>query len=388
MDSKIKIGIWIENDLELNNNGAKNYFDSVYEIFKNNLSNDVIIKFISSKKVNISNVIHFNPKYVFIVHYIITLLTKFGSNSRLISFVKTKILKLYQLLISPLNREIDIIYYITPIDKVIPNIPYIYTVWDLGHLCTYPFPELSMYNSFEYRQNFYKTNLHKAFAIFTESQEGKNNLINYMNIFPDKIFVMPMIPSNIVLDEIIPNPVKYLDNTRFIHYPAHFWAHKNHFNLILAFKKVLNSFPDIKLILSGFDKGTKSYINNLIIELNIKSCIIIVERFSIEELKWVYLNSLGLVFPSFFGPTNMPIIEAYELGCKIACSNLPGHFEQVGNYANYFDPNNPEQIAQSILDLISNTEFFSSKKENKAKDKFVNEFNFAIKQIKQIRKTW
>jgi len=388
VDSKIKIGIWIENDLELNNNGAKNYFDSVYEIFKKSISNDVIIKFISSKKVNISNVIHFNPKYVFIVQYIITLLTKFESNSRLISFLKTKILKLYPLLISPLNREIDIIYYITPIDKVIPNIPYIYTIWDLGHLCTYPFPELSMYNSFEYRQNFYKTNLHKAFAIFTESKEGKNNLINYMNIFPDKIFVMPMIPSNIVLEEIIPNPVKYLDNTRFIHYPAHFWAHKNHFNLILAFKKVLNSFPDIKLILSGSDKGTKTYINNLIIELNIKSCIIIVERFSIEELKWIYLNSLGLVFPSFFGPTNMPIIEAYELGCKIACSNLPGHFEQVGNYANYFEPNNPEQIAQSILDLISNTEFCNSTKENKAKDKFVNEFNFAINQIKQIRKTW
>jgi glycosyltransferase involved in cell wall biosynthesis len=69
---------------------------------------------------------------------------------------------------------------------------------------------------------------------------------------------------------------------------------------------------------------------------------------NIEELKWLYQNSKCLVMPTFIGPTNMPLLEAAALNCNVACSDLPGHFEQLGDYATYFNPSDVIDMAIAI----------------------------------------
>ena len=90
METKIKVGIWIGNNLKLNNNGAKNYFDSAYEIFKNIDSKDVIIKFISDKKIiNSNNVIFYNPKIGFLIHDFFVYLSNHWESYRVASFIRS-----------------------------------------------------------------------------------------------------------------------------------------------------------------------------------------------------------------------------------------------------------------------------------------------------------
>ncbi|MEZ4879119.1 MAG: glycosyltransferase [Chitinophagales bacterium] len=84
----------------------------------------------------------------------------------------------------------------------------------------------------------------------------------------------------------------------FIHYPAQFWSHKNHYNLLLAFKVIIK-YPNLKLILTGSNKGNKAYIINLINHLDLSQKVIDLGFISREELKWLYLNSFGLVMPTF-----------------------------------------------------------------------------------------
>jgi glycosyltransferase involved in cell wall biosynthesis len=179
-------------------------------------------------------------------------------------------------------------------------------------------------------------------------------------------------------------------NSTFIHYPAQFWAHKNHYNLLVAFRNVLNEFPDLKLIFTGSDKGNKNYITSLIKEMKLNNSVIDLGFVSNEELKWLYLNSSGLVMPTLLGPTNMPLLEAAELNCPVACSNFPGHIEQLGDYGYYFNPESPEEIAQVLVKMLNEN------KDQKIK-KYVSKFNISetIKQIdksfseiKQIRFTW
>jgi glycosyltransferase involved in cell wall biosynthesis len=139
-------------------------------------------------------------------------------------------------------------------------------------------------------------------------------------------------------------------------------------------------------VLSGEDKGVKGKIINLISDLGIEKNVFIINRFTLNELKWIYLNSSLLVYPSFLGPTNMPIIEAYYLGCKIACSNLQGHFEQVGDFALYFSPNDPSEITKVILrELDSDKKLFPEYNHNIV---FYNSFMKAINHIKSVRNTW
>ena len=52
--------------------------------------------------------------------------------------------------------------------------------------------------------------------------------------------------------------------------------------------------------------------------------------------------------PSYFGPTNIPPLEAMALGCPVAVSNKYAMPEQVGDAGLLFDPDSPEEIAKCI----------------------------------------
>jgi len=48
--------------------------------------------------------------------------------------------------------------------------------------------------------------------------------------------------------------------------------------------------------------------------------------------------------PTFFGPTNIPPLEAMALGCPVAVSDIYAMREQLGDAALYFRPNSVRDI--------------------------------------------
>jgi glycosyltransferase involved in cell wall biosynthesis len=52
--------------------------------------------------------------------------------------------------------------------------------------------------------------------------------------------------------------------------------------------------------------------------------------------------------PTFYGPTNIPPLEAMALGCPVAASKIYGMPEQLGDAALFFDPRSIEGIAQAM----------------------------------------
>jgi len=57
--------------------------------------------------------------------------------------------------------------------------------------------------------------------------------------------------------------------------------------------------------------------------------------------------------PTYFGPTNIPPIEAFKLNVPVLYSDLPGLKDQVDGAALMLDLNNPFSVAQHLNDLIS-----------------------------------
>jgi glycosyltransferase involved in cell wall biosynthesis len=55
--------------------------------------------------------------------------------------------------------------------------------------------------------------------------------------------------------------------------------------------------------------------------------------------------------PTFFGPTNIPVLEAWALGCPVLTSDIRGIREQVQNAAVLADPRSVESIAEGISRL-------------------------------------
>ena len=66
------------------------------------------------------------------------------------------------------------------------------------------------------------------------------------------------------------------------------------------------------------------------------------------ELVALYRNAIALVMPTYLGPTNIPQLEAFALGCPVLTSNIYGIPEQVSDAAILFDPDNVNDIAEKI----------------------------------------
>jgi glycosyltransferase involved in cell wall biosynthesis len=55
--------------------------------------------------------------------------------------------------------------------------------------------------------------------------------------------------------------------------------------------------------------------------------------------------------PTFFGPTNIPPLEALSFGCPVAVSRIYAMPEQLGDAALYFDPNSVQEMSQVLVRL-------------------------------------
>lgn len=251
---------------------------------------------------------------------------------------------------------IDLVYYPKPV-VFVKNFPFVITNWDIGHRTMYPFPEVSINGVFESREKYYQNDVSKAFLIITESNKGKQELVNLYQIPPDRIQILPMFPGSIVDMDMGQEKIKKILSqiniqTPFFFYPAQFWAHKNHYNLLKAFALIEKKYPEYKLILTGSDKGNLNYIKEVIKLYGLNDKVIYLGFVDESILYALYHTATALVMPTLLGPTNMPLLEAKALKCPVICSDLEGHREIMGNYAEYFNPTSPEDIAYKMINTI------------------------------------
>ena len=71
----------------------------------------------------------------------------------------------------------------------------------------------------------------------------------------------------------------------------------------------------------------------------------------------LYGAAVALVMPTFFGPTNIPILEAWALGCPVLTSDIRGVREQAGDAAVLADPRSVESIAHTVYRLWTDGDF-------------------------------
>lgn len=259
------------------------------------------------------------------------------------------------------ENGVELILYPKQFFREIDNFPFMTMNWDAGHKSTFMFPEFL--DGFEFRENWYQIEMQKALAVIVESESSKEEFSNYFGISESKIEIVPLFPGGVVDLEVQTETQDQilrkfnLDRHSYFYYPAQFWAHKNHYNLVLAFKKLLenNKSRHLKLVFTGSDKGNKSYILSMIKELKLENDVLILGFVSNEEVYSLYKNAIALVMPTFLGPTNMPLLEARDLNIAVICSDLKGHREMCRNGALYADPANPDQWFTSMASLLDNT---------------------------------
>lgn len=250
--------------------------------------------------------------------------------------------------------KIDLVYYMT-LSREKVDAPYVMTIWDLAQREHPYFPEVSYEGwTFDSREEFYAYYIPRASRVVIGNNEGKNQVCKYYNANEDLVKTIPMPTPEYVYYTKENNDIlsKFsLEKNKFLLYPAQFWAHKNHIRLIKEFSKLKQEKYDFKLVFTGSDKGNIEYIKEKAKELNIEKDVIFAGFVTEQELVALYKNAYALTFAAYFGPDNIPPLEAMALGCPVICSDFKGAREQLKDCALYFNPTTGENFNENIKKL-------------------------------------
>jgi glycosyltransferase involved in cell wall biosynthesis len=232
-------------------------------------------------------------------------------------------------------------------------LPVLASVHDLMHRYEPHFPEVSSRGRSRYRDGYLRRLCRRANGILVDSEIGKRQVQESYGTPEGKLFVLPYIPPAYLSDpgRDADFEKKYCLPPKYVFYPAQFWQHKNHVRLINAIAEVRRKHPDICLVLAGSKNNGYGAARREVARLGLERHVRFSGYVPARDMAEFYRRARGLVLPTLFGPTNIPPLEAFSLGCPVAVSGIYGMPEQVGDAGLLFDPHSVPDMASAIAKL-------------------------------------
>lgn len=239
------------------------------------------------------------------------------------------------------------------------GIPSIMAIHDLQHRLQPQFPEVSADYRFETREYLYRNAARHCDVLTVDSEVGKEDLLNLYAEYgatPDRIRVLPFIPPPYLRpvgsEEAEADLARFRLPDRFLFYPAKFWPHKNHVSIIEALSE-LPASHQVHVVFCGSNKGryiaeTFRSVVESAKRRGLEDRVHYLGYVSDDEMSALYTRASALVMPTFFGPTNIPVIEAWNFGLPVITSDVRGIREQVGDAGVLVDPGSSSELADAI----------------------------------------
>jgi glycosyltransferase involved in cell wall biosynthesis len=234
------------------------------------------------------------------------------------------------------TSELDAIHF--PLSVMLPPLdtpPAATTVLDVQHEV---FPQFFSRAELAYRRRVYGWTVKKSRIVITISEHARAALVERLDLDPKSVRAIYLAVDH---ERFRPDG---LDRRRepFLLYPANAWSHKNHARLFEAFTAVRGERPELRLVLTGAGH------DGLTLPDGVESR----GHVSLDELVELYRSAAALVYPSLYEGFGIPCVEAMACGCPVAASDVASIPEVCGDAAVYFDPLDPESIADGIRTVL------------------------------------
>jgi glycosyltransferase involved in cell wall biosynthesis len=261
------------------------------------------------------------------------------------------------------QQGIEFMLYAAPTGYAVEcGMPFAMPVHDLQHRIHPEFPEVSADGEYEARERLYRDALENAEVILVDSEIGREDVLEYYGdlIAADRIKVLSYVPSPYLVSpstEVVALTITNLGlPERYLLFPAQLWPHKNHRRVIEALGDLRHQGVLVDLVLTGSASGEiRSQVLKDILELakagSVERQVKILGYVDDATLSSLYAGAHGVILPTFFGPTNIPVLEAWALGVPVLTSDIRGIREQCGDAALLVDPTSVEAIADGIRRL-------------------------------------
>ena len=203
-----------------------------------------------------------------------------------------------------------------------PDMPYVATLWDLQHRYQPFFPEVSAAGIWDVREQFFSYFLRRAAYCVTGTETGKREIQYLYQLAEPRVQVLPLPTPTFAMDaapSTIDVRTHFGIDKKYIFYPAQFWPHKNHVNLILALKWLKEQRGlEILLVFCGSDKGNLSFIKRFVEQQGMADQVRFLGFVSKEELVALYRQAMALTFVTYFGPDNIPRLRLLHWAARLS----------------------------------------------------------------------
>jgi glycosyltransferase involved in cell wall biosynthesis len=283
------------------------------------------------------------------------------------------------------KHDVDLVYFLAPNLLVydLNDIDFISTVFDINSIVKsdYGYLDYNFINKilnknlFTYLKNYSKLVVVDSFLNATILKNKFNfRRVIVSGLFPKVVENKKFTPKKNLLN---------LSKRKYIIYIAAFWEHKNHIFLLDVLKLLKNH--QINLIFVGEDKGYLTNVKKKAQKMGIEKKVINIKNITEDERNYLLKSSVAVVYPSKYGPTNLPPIESIILGKETLCSPVSSellNLYSVSKLIRFIPLDSPEVWAKIIDQIYENPPKFIEEDLSQQVD--LENFKFIEVIIKEI----
>lgn len=192
----------------------------------------------------------------------------------------------------------------------------------------------------EYAQHTYPTLARRCRAIITCSESSKHDIMKYMDISEEKIYVCPW---GYRKDLFHPNKGKKTGYPYFLCVSCS-TGRKNTMAVVKAYEKFVLQKPAHELVLVW--PNTPQEVLDYCNQPHLRNHIYITTDVDDERLSVLYNEATALFFPSRYEGFGLPILESMACGTPVVTCRNSSLTEVGGNAALYVDPDDIDAICK------------------------------------------
>jgi len=255
---------------------------------------------------------------------------------------------------------VDIVYFTTTSNwnLVLYKLPFMITIFDGCFRDSPEFDEVREFAQFERRDMVWRSAATKAAVVITNADELVDMLCRRYAMERGHAVCIPFSPSLYVARSGATGEAedaailkKYGIDPGYLFYPAQFWSHKNHATILLAMRLLRDQGEKHTLVLCGSDPGARAAFEALVAQHGLGDSVCMLGFVPSAELGALYRGANALVMATYFGPTNLPPLEAWAVGTPVI---YPEAFKaQADDAAVLFDYDDPASLAKAIVKIRS-----------------------------------
>jgi glycosyltransferase involved in cell wall biosynthesis len=201
------------------------------------------------------------------------------------------------------------------------------------------------------RREAFRAPLERSGAIMTISEHARRTIAEQAAADCDVFVASPSLPPEFLAarsEDATDEERALLPEHDFFLFPANLWPHKNHERLFEALRRLhARTGSQVELVLTGapggWDELRARYGHLPIRHLGFVSPAL---------MRLLYERALALVFFSQYEGFGIPLLEAFEVGTPVVCSNATSLPEVAGDAALMCDPTDVDAMSE-LLERIA-----------------------------------